>query len=106
MLRVLCCVLIGAGSLSSAQVQSNHEMASTHSNPAAQATVQVPAMDGGAGPCSLELTVAGPDGKDKCVQVIHAYGIGGRGVELSWGIAEDATRRLLQQGLLQEKASL
>ena len=80
MLRVLCCVLIGAGSLSSAQVQSNHEMASTHSNPAAQAAVQVPAMDGGAGPCSLELTVAGPDGKPVYaakIKVHIVYGFGG-----------------------------
>lgn len=37
-------------------------------------------MDGGAGPCMLELTVSGPDGKpvyDAKVKVHIAYGFGG-----------------------------
>lgn len=41
---------------------------------------QVPAIDGGAGPCSVELTVNGPDGKpvyDAKVKVHIAYGFGG-----------------------------
>ena len=40
----------------------------------------VPVMDGGAGPCSLELTVNGPDGKPVYaakVNVHIAYGFGG-----------------------------
>jgi hypothetical protein len=40
----------------------------------------VPVMDGGAGPCSLELTVNGPDGKPVYaakVKVHIAYGFGG-----------------------------
>jgi hypothetical protein len=43
-------------------------------------TEQVPAMDGGAGPCSLELTIHGPDGKPVYaakVKVHIAYGFGG-----------------------------
>ena len=40
----------------------------------------VPAMDGGAGPCSLELTIHGPEGKPVYaakVKVHIAYGFGG-----------------------------
>jgi hypothetical protein len=41
---------------------------------------KIPLMDGGAGPCSLELTVNGPDGKpvyDAKVKVHITYGFGG-----------------------------
>jgi hypothetical protein len=41
---------------------------------------QVPVMDGGAGPCSLELAITGPDGKPVYaakVDVHIAYGFGG-----------------------------
>jgi hypothetical protein len=90
MLRVLCCVLMGAASLSSAQQQSNHE--SDHSTPA-QAPERVPVMDGGAGPCSLELTVAGADGKPvyaATVKVHVAYGFGGvRKLDLEAGTNSD-----------------
>src|SRR5579862_5294141 len=47
---------------------------------AAEDTHQVPVMDGGAGPCSLELTVTGPDGKPVYaadVKVHINYGFGG-----------------------------
>lgn len=65
-----------------------------------------PARDGGVRLEVENLDVIGLDGEDKRVKVIHAYGVGGRGVELSWGIAENATRLLLQHGLLKEKSSL
>ena len=40
-----------------------------------------PARDGG-----MRLEVEqGPDGR----KVVHAYGAGGRGIELSWGVAEE-----------------
>ena len=41
---------------------------------------KVPVMDGGAGPCSVELTVLGPDSKpvyDATVKVHIAYGFAG-----------------------------
>src|SRR5438105_4899742 len=47
---------------------------------AAESSQQVPIMDGEAGPCSLELTVTGPDGKPVYaakVNVHMAYGFGG-----------------------------
>lgn len=39
-------------------------------------------------------------------QIVHAYGAGGRGFELSWGVAEDVTALMLEKGLLREKAAL
>lgn len=44
------------------------------------------------------------DGKN----IVHAYGAGGRGFELSRGVAEDATALMLESGLLrvQAKATL
>ena len=47
---------------------------------AAPAGEKVPTMDGGAGSCSLELTVNGPDGKPVYAAIIKvhmAYGFGG-----------------------------
>ena len=40
--------------------------------------------------------------------IVHAYGAGGRGFELSRGVAEDATALMLERGLLrvQAKATL
>jgi hypothetical protein len=46
----------------------------------AQSGEKVPIMDGGAGPCSLELTVNGPDGKPVYAAIIKvhiAYGFDG-----------------------------
>ena len=65
MRHVLCSILVAAALLS-AQGQSRNE--------------KVPVMDGGAGPCSLELTVAGADGKPvygATIKVHIAYGLGG-----------------------------
>ncbi|PWY65764.1 Fcf1-domain-containing protein [Aspergillus eucalypticola CBS 122712] len=38
--------------------------------------------------------------------IVHAYGAGGRGFELSWGVAEDVYDLMRQEELLKEKASL
>lgn len=46
----------------------------------AQSGEKVPVMDGGAGSCSLELTVTGPDGKPEYAAIVKvhiAYGFGG-----------------------------
>lgn len=42
------------------------------------------------------------DGK----RVVHAYGAGGRGFELSRGVAEDTVTLMLEGGILKEKALL
>jgi D-amino-acid oxidase len=39
-------------------------------------------------------------------QIVHAYGAGGRGFELSRGVAEDTAALMLEHGLLREKAVL
>ncbi|HKW19236.1 MAG TPA: hypothetical protein VJO35_17140 [Terriglobales bacterium] len=47
---------------------------------APQSSGKIPVMDGGAGPCSLELTIMGPDSKpvyDATVKVHIAYGFAG-----------------------------
>jgi hypothetical protein len=93
MLRVLTCVLVGAGFLSATQAQSNIAPASTQAGPVSQAAEKVPAIDGGAGPCSLELTVTGADGKPvyaATVKVHIAYGFGGaRRLDLEAGTNSD-----------------
>lgn len=51
-----------------------------HSAKASDDAHKIPVMDGAAGPCSLELTVNGPEGKpvyDAKVKVHIAYGFGG-----------------------------
>lgn len=45
-------------------------------------------------------------GKDNNKTVVHAYGAGGRGYELSWGVAEDVTQLMLENRLLHARASL
>jgi hypothetical protein len=69
-----CCLLICVGVLS-----GNHATFAPASA-VAQTSQQVPVMDGEAGPCSLELTVNGPDGRPVYaakVKVHIAYGFGG-----------------------------
>ncbi|KAJ6113471.1 hypothetical protein N7523_006788 [Penicillium sp. IBT 18751x] len=39
-------------------------------------------------------------------QIVHAYGAGGRGFELSRGVAEDTAALMLKNGLLRERAAL
>jgi hypothetical protein len=57
----------------------------------------VPVMDGGAGPCSLDLTVIGTDGKpvyDATVKVHIAYGFAGaRKLDLQAGTNADGKLR-------------
>ena len=85
-LRLLCSILVAAPLLSvllsgllSAQGHSHNE--------------KVPVMDGGAGPCSLELSVSGADGKPvyaATVKVHIAYGFGGiRRLDLEAGTNSD-----------------
>jgi hypothetical protein len=86
-LRLLCSILVAAflllsgllSGLLSAQGQSHNE--------------KVPVMDGGAGPCSLELTVSGADGKPAyaaTVKVHIAYGFAGiRRLDLEAGTNSD-----------------
>ncbi|KAJ5371008.1 uncharacterized protein N7496_007100 [Penicillium cataractarum] len=55
-----------------------------------------PAREGG---MRIEVEQVG-DGKN----IVHAYGAGGRGFELSRGVAEDATALMLESGLLRVQA--
>jgi hypothetical protein len=67
--RVLCCALILAASLSFSQSPSQ-----------SPAPAQVPVMNGGAGPCSLDVTVLDLNAKPvyaASVKVHVAYGFGG-----------------------------
>jgi len=77
MLRVLCSILVAAPLLSVAQSPSE----------------QVPIIQGGAGPCSLELTVRGADSKPvyaATVKVHIKYGFGGmRKLDLEAGTNSD-----------------
>jgi hypothetical protein len=73
MLRVLCSIVVAIPLLSEAQSPNE----------------KVPVIQGGAGPCSLELTVMGADGKPAyaaTVKVHIAYGFGGmRRLDLEGG---------------------
>jgi hypothetical protein len=77
MLRVLCSIVVAIPLLSEAQ--SHNE--------------KVPVIQGGAGPCSLELTVMGADGKPAyaaTVKVHIAYGFGAmRRLDLEAGTNSD-----------------
>ena len=83
MLRAFLIILVAAAGLSAAQEQSHNE--------------KVPVMDGGAGPCSLELAVTGADGKPvyaATVKVHIAYGFGGiRKLDLEAGTNSDGKVR-------------
>jgi hypothetical protein len=64
--RALCCIIVAAVSL--------------HSRTQAQSSEKIPMIDGSAGPCSVELTVLGADGKPvyaATVKVHIKYGFGG-----------------------------
>ena len=77
MLRVLCSIVVVIPLLSEAQSPNE----------------KVPVIQGGAGPCSLELTVMGADGKPAyaaTVKVHIAYGFGGmRRLDLQAGTNSD-----------------
>ncbi len=78
---VLCwlsLLAVPGGFRCAAQAQSNPQAAVSQASPAA--VQQMPVMDGGAGPCSLELTVTTADGKpvyDATVKVHIAYRFAG-----------------------------
>ena len=79
MLRVLCSILAAVPLLSRAQTPAPNE--------------KIPVIQGDAGPCSLELTVRGPDGKPvyaATVKVHIKYGFGGmRRLDLEAGTNSD-----------------
>jgi hypothetical protein len=78
-LRVLCSILAAVPLLSRAQAPAPNE--------------KVPVIQGGAGPCSLELEIRGTDGKPvyaATVKVHIAYGFGGmRKLDLEAGTNSD-----------------
>jgi hypothetical protein len=77
----LSAVLMSTVLMSTAPAQAGQSPASArNSGDTAQAAEKLPIMDGGAGPCSLELTVFGADGKpvyDATIKVHIAYGFAG-----------------------------
>ena len=79
MLRVLCSILVAVPLLSAAQAPAHND--------------KIPVMQGGAGPCSLELTVIDADGKPAyaaTVKVHIAYGFAGmRRLDLEAGTNSD-----------------
>src|SRR4029077_16978818 len=79
MLRVLCSILVAVPLLSEAQAPAPHE--------------KVPVIQGGAGPCSIALTITGADGKPVYAATIRVhikYGIGGiRRLDLEAGTNSD-----------------
>lgn len=52
------------------------------------------------------IDVVNKSGQNVARNILHAYGIGGRGVELSWGIAEDAMGLLVSVGAVRQRAAL
>jgi len=70
---------------------------SQSTNPSSSEKDKVPVIDGGAGPCSLDLTVLGPDGKPvyaATVKVHIAYGFGGfHKLDLQAGTNQDGKVR-------------
>jgi hypothetical protein len=70
---------------------------SQSANPSSSEKDKVPVIDGGAGPCSLDLTVLGPDGKPvyaATVKVHIAYGFGGfHKLDLQAGTNQDGKVR-------------
>jgi hypothetical protein len=83
MLRFLSSILVAVPLLSRAQAPASTE--------------QIPVMDGGAGPCSLELTVTRADGKPIYAATVKAhikYGFGGiRRLDLEAGTNADGKLR-------------
>ncbi|CRG83828.1 hypothetical protein PISL3812_01184 [Talaromyces islandicus] len=69
-----------------------------------------PAREGGARIEAERVDVVAPDTLDGRTRekktIVHAYGLGGRGVELSWGVAEEVRALMLQERLIVERASL
>src|SRR3954464_246850 len=75
---VLCFVLIAL--FAGAQAQSNQDPSAGQKPPVQSDSSKVPVIDGGIGPCSLELTISGTDAKpvyNATVKVHITYGLGG-----------------------------
>lgn len=89
-LAAICCFVISL-SLTTLSAQSSDQ--SSPQTKQTEAAHKVPVMDGGAGPCSMELTVLGPDGKpvyDATVKVHISYGFAGaRRLDLQAGTNVD-----------------
>src|SRR5215469_376820 len=87
-LRLVFWLLLGVA-IAPAQSQSQ--------NPSSSGNDKVPVMDGGSGPCSLDLTVLGSDGKPvyaATVKVHIAYGFGGfHKLDLQAGTNQDGKVR-------------
>jgi hypothetical protein len=83
LIRVLCFVALAVPLLSRAQTPTTNE--------------KVPTIDGNAGPCSIELTVKGTDGKPvyaATIKVHIKYGFGGmRRLDLEAGTNSDGKAR-------------
>lgn len=93
-MRLVLLTAVGIVAVAQSAGQSTGAGSSSgNSNEAAQAAHKVPVMDGGAGPCSLELTVLGADNKpvyDATVKVHIAYGFAGaRRLDLQAGTNVD-----------------
>src|SRR5205823_1708734 len=88
---VLCFVLIAL--FACAQAQSNQDPSAGQKPPAQSDSSKVPVIDGGIGPCSLELTVSGTDAKpvyNATVKVHITYGFGGfHHLDLQAGTSSD-----------------
>jgi len=89
MLPIVCCAVIAWGCFTPAAAQANKE----NSSPQTQSSAQVPVMNGGAGPCSLEVTVTDIDSKPiyaATVKVHITYGFAGvRKLDLEAGTNSD-----------------
>lgn len=67
-----------------------------------------PTRDGGMRIQVVEEQATGTDGQLRTGHVIHAYGAGGRGYEISWGVAQDVSdmARALLPSLMRSRARL
>jgi len=61
LLPILCCAIVLGGSVTPSAAQAKKENSSPQS--ASPTAAQVPVMNGGAGPCSVEVTVTDNDSK-------------------------------------------
>lgn len=96
----LCCIFLLAGLAvfqCSAQAPANPQTAVPPTSPAA--AQKIPVIDGGVGPCSLELTVTTTDGKpaDGATIKVHiAYRLGGfHRLDLTAGANADGKVRFI-----------
>ena len=94
--RILCCFLLSmafAKCFCLAETQSKPNPGTQAADERAQPPQKVPVMDGGIGPCSLELTVTTVDGKPvyaAIVKVHITYGFAGiRRLDLEAGTNSD-----------------